>query len=508
MNVVLKIEEGPALGRTFEFSESDNLLVGREDPSSKAHVQLSPQDQYVSRHHFMFEVRPPNCMVRDNGSSNGTFVQRRGAAAWERITEALVNDGDRIRAGHTVLSVSISMPGPEAGKTFIEPVDREPAEAEMMCIRCGEPLEKAPTLGAGTAQDDDFMCGKCRAEVREEKRREAEARAGLRYACMSCACDMTALANTDGRAAEFADVALYLCQGCAEKARGIPGGTVIGGYEVLSELGRGGMGVVYKVRHPGAGRLAALKQVLPMAGANKNSILRFLREASIMATLRDPGIVRHYESGQHKGAPFFVSELVPDGNLNRFVTAEGQPLLAPTEVAPLIARALEGMAFLHAKGYVHRDIKPENILLRKTAGAWVPKITDFGLARSYEKHGGTLSRTNEYAGTLMFMPPEQITSFKQSKPTVDIYAMGVTLYFLLTARYPLNFPGPWDTKRGMRLAKDPVRMILEDMPTPVRERRRDLSPALAAVVDLATAKDAAQRYTSAREFQAALLSSQ
>ena len=85
-------------------------------------------------------------------------------------------------------------------------------------------------------------------------------------------------------------------------------------------------------------------------------------------------------------------------------------------------------------------------------------------------------------GVLMFMPPEQITSFKQSKPTVDIYAMGVTLYFLLTARYPLNFPGPWDTKRGMRLAKDPVRMILEDMPTPVRERRRDLSPALAAVV--------------------------
>jgi serine/threonine-protein kinase len=519
MEVILRVVEGPEAGAEFRFEEAENMLVGRKDPTSEADLQIGPEDEYVSRNHFMFEIRPPNCLIRDNGSRNGTFVCRQGKSKWERVEETLVESGDRIRIGHTILALDVVLPEPVGVSTRLEtlpwvregpagsprakapeppPAPPPPAPAtEVLCIRCGGPLLRPPALTGGNLRPRDFMCPACQAQVAAQRERKAAAPAAVKYQCSACRQDVTARADADGQAAELAEVALYLCPACAGAARKLRD-KEIGGYTLLSELGRGGMGVVYKALHPATGRVAAVKQILPIAKADDDTVLRFLREISIMEALRGAGVVWIYEAGRSGDSPFFVSEFAPDGSLGQFVSKEGRPTLPVREAVELMAAALEGLAFTHGKGYVHRDLKPENILLRKANGHRQPKLADFGLARSYEKHGGTITKAGQFMGTIVFMPPEQIRHCRGSKPTVDVYAMGVTLYHLLTGNFPLNF-------LARPLLKDPVRMVLEDARVPIAKRRSDLPPALCAAVDRAVAADASRRPQTADEFRQDLL---
>jgi DNA-directed RNA polymerase subunit RPC12/RpoP len=503
----------------------------------------------------MIEVRPPNVMIRDFSSTNGTFVRRKGRGEWERIDETLVYDGDQIKVGHTILSASIvqpeligletyyesvhppalvekeeetpppaieaepeariQQPPPEPGpRVEPSPVKKKADKPEILCIRCGAVLEIEPLIPTGGPISQElFMCANCRQEVEAERKREETARAAVVYKCQHCGTDVSKAANSDGQAAQLSEAAFYLCKSCAErsaKLRMPP----IGDYRPLAEIGRGGMGIVYKAWHLPTGRVAALKQMLPIPNADPTLVRRFYREVLINQQLIHPGLVRLFGTGLDGDHPYFVSEFVPDGNLNQFLSPEDRPLLQPMDAARLIALALEGLEHVHQKGFVHRDIKPENILLRARGNGDVgaksvrnlqPKLADFGLARSYERSGGTITRKGEYAGTIFYMPAEQIIAFKQSRPPVDIYAMGVTLYFLLTGRFPLEFPSPYQLKRGARLKKDPIRMILEDQPRPVRSQRPDLPAALCAVVDRSVIKDADQRYQTAGEFRADLL---
>lgn len=554
MEVILKVIEGPETGKEFRFAESENLLVGREDPTSKAGLQIGPEDRYISRNHFMIEVRPPNVMIRDFQSTNHTWLRRKGQEKWEMIDEALVFDGDQIKVGHTILSIRIVEPEALGLATYFDsdqpaevaekaegplpepepepegliqqpapepaplmepsPIKKKAEKSAILCIRCGAELEKEPMLPTGgSIQQELFMCAQCRRDVEAERKREQEARASAVYRCQHCGADVSKAASSDGLAAQFGETAVYLCRSCAErsaKLRMPP----IGDYRPLSEIGRGGMGIVYKAWHMPTGRVAALKQMLPIPNADPTLIRRFYREVLINQQLVHPGLVRLFEAGLDGEHPYFVSEFVPDGNLNQFLSPEDRPLLQPAEAARLIAAALEGLEHVHQKGFVHRDIKPENILLRakgnessseKSARSLQPKLADFGLARSYERHGGTITRKDEYAGTIFYMPAEQIIAFKYAKPPVDIYAMGVTLYYLLTGRFSLEFPSPYQLKRGARLKKDPIRMILEDQPIPVRRQRPDLPAGLCAVVDRAVAREVSQRYQTAGEFRAALL---
>jgi serine/threonine-protein kinase len=533
MEVILQVEQGPEQGREFHFAEADNLLVGRKDPTSHAHWELSPEDRQVSRDHFIIEVRPPNCMIRDVGSTNGTYVRRQGQGQWERIEETLVAEGDQIKVGQTILGVKVALPPPQevraelgqgvrtelvqgpveaAAAPEISPLQPSPTpgppqagpEPELRCIRCGEPLERLPDLTGSNLRDLDFMCANCRAQVEASRAHQAAAQAAERYTCQRCDKDVTGAANGDGRAAELAEAALYLCPACAEQERRLRSPD-IGGYLLLGELGRGGMGVVYQAWQRQTGRVVALKLMLPFK-ADPRLRLRFLREMSIMQELQHAHLVRLLEAGQHGDAPFFISEFIADGDLARYVPADGRPTLPPPEVAQLIAAALLGLSHFHQLGYVHRDLKPENILLKRSQGLAVPKLADFGLARSYERHGGTVTRTGESAGTVMYMPLEQILDFKKAKPSVDIYAMGVSLYYLLSGRFPLDFPAFWQIRQGRgQVKKDPMRMILEDKPQSIQRWRRDLSPALAQVVDRAVQKQPGDRYPSAEAFRTALL---
>jgi tetratricopeptide (TPR) repeat protein/tRNA A-37 threonylcarbamoyl transferase component Bud32 len=226
-------------------------------------------------------------------------------------------------------------------------------------------------------------------------------------------------------------------------------GPKVAGYEILGELGRGGMGVVYKARQKKLNRVVALKMVLAGAQAGERQLARFQTEAEAVAQLQHPNIVQIFEVGDHDGLPFFSLEFIDGDSLAHKISGKPRPPLEAAATVELLAR---GMAVAHDRGIIHRDLKPANILL---TAAGVPKISDFGLAKRLEddssqtKHGTLL-------GTPSYMAPEQARGDTADVgPLSDLYALGAILYELLTGRPPFVGATMMETVLQVR-SQDPV----------------------------------------------------
>jgi serine/threonine protein kinase len=208
----------------------------------------------------------------------------------------------------------------------------------------------------------------------------------------------------------------------------------IAGYEILGELGRGGMGVVYKARQPGLNRIVALKMILSGAYAAPEELQRFKAEAQAVARLHHPHIVQVHEVGEHEGKPYFSLEFCGGGSLDRNLAAAPLP---PKEAAALAEKLARAMQAVHEKGVVHRDLKPANVLLTEDGE---PKISDFGLAKLLDADAGP-TRTGAVVGTPSYMAPDQAAGkSKEIGPACDIYALGAILYACLTGRPPFRGP--------------------------------------------------------------------
>ncbi len=233
------------------------------------------------------------------------------------------------------------------------------------------------------------------------------------------------------------------------------------GYEVLRELGRGGMGVVYQARHIKLNRLVALKMILSASHAGTAELARFRTEAESLARLQHPNIVQVFEVSEHDGMPFFSLEFCAGGSLDRKL--KGTPL-APREAAQLLETLAQAMHAAHQARVIHRDLKPANVLLSsksetrnlKTATApdadfgfrisdFEPKITDFGLAKQLDDTSGQ-TQSGAVMGTPSYMSPEQASGrSKELGPAADIYALGAILYECLTGRPPFKAATPLET---------------------------------------------------------------
>jgi pSer/pThr/pTyr-binding forkhead associated (FHA) protein len=402
VTVQLTVTAGPHAGKKYAFDGHETFLVGR---SKDAHFQLSYDDPYFSRRHFLVEVNPPRVRVLDLKGRNGTHVNGR------KIDEAELHDGDEIRAGHTVFKVSVPRSDPDGQVTW----------------------QLLPEGGANAqgSQTVDYR----------------------------------------------------------------PGESVVPGYQLGLVIGRGGMGVVHRATRLSDGAEVAIKVIRPAAGVSPRQVERFVREADILRQLRHPNIVEFHEVGETGGTIYLVMERVGGPDAGRVLKEKG-PMAVKTAVR-LACHVLAGLGHAHANGFVHRDVKPANVLIGGVKGKRTVKLVDFGLARAYvTSRLSGLTMQGEVGGTPAFMAPEQVTHYREVKPTADQYSAAATLYNLLTGAYPHDLA----QDVGQQLVQ-----IITAAPVPLLQRRPDLPPGLAAVVDRALAREPDQRFADVTIFRAALL---
>ncbi len=281
-----------------------------------------------------------------------------------------------------------------------------------------------------------------------------------------------------------------------------PDRPVIPGYDILDELGRGGMGVVYKARQVGSGRPVALKVIRDGALAGLPEQARFRLEAEAAARMRHPNVVEIYEFGEHAGRLYFAMELVEGGSLDRHLAGRPQP--AP-QAAGLVRTLALAVAHAHEQKIVHRDLKPANILLARVGGGGdpaysptltpescllFPKITDFGLAKRLDSQSTAWTRDGAVVGTPSYMAPEQAAGrVHDIGPASDVYALGATLYELLTGRPPFEAES-WDRT---------IQQVLHDEPTPPARLRPDVPADVETICLKCLEKEPARRYSTAAE---------
>ena len=431
MLVTLRVVAGPQVGRVFTFNQHETFMIGR---SEDAHFCL-PQDRYFSRHHCILEIAPPQCFLRDLGSTNGTFVNG------IRVETAHLKNGDRIQGGETVLGVEVSVD--QASTQSLIPQNlsmTEPSIITIQCLNCGLP---------------------------------SQAEASLPDAKLS-----------------------FVCDNCREILKKNP--QPIPNYQMIRILGQGGMGSVMLARSIKNGRPVAIKTLLPEVAVSEQSLKRFIREIEVAAKLQHPNIVSYIEHGTHNGIVYLVSEYVNGMDAAKLAKERGGKLNYH-EVVKIIGQTLAALEFAHGLGFVHRDIKEQNILVDGTFPNYVAKLTDFGLAKSYKQTGMSgVTMVGDVAGTIAYMPPEQVRDFKEVKPPSDIYAVGMTAYSLLTGAHALDI----SPRAGI---SETVKAIFEKPHVPLSKHLPDIPVRVSAVIETALAKQVELRWRTAGEMREALI---
>jgi serine/threonine-protein kinase len=443
LRITLTVTEGPHAGRVFSFEEHDSFLVGR---SPDAKFRLAAKDQYFSRHHFLIELNPPRCRLIDMESTNGIFLND------ERVVSAMLKHGDRIKAGKTVLTVAI------------EETEVKELPDPVSVARQPDPSPSPPIAATATAR------GICRACTSPIPPRISSA--------------------PDGGSSPHEP---RLCPACQELADRQP--QPIPGYRVIREIGRGGMGIVSLALRGDDASPVALKTIIPAVAGSKAQVDRFLREARILSGLDHPRIVSFRDMGESSGLLYFAMDFVRGTDAAKLLKAEGGTMPIARAVG-LVLQLLDALAYAHDRGFVHRDIKPSNLLVIEHGGIDAVKLADFGLARVYRASRlSGLTMQGDMGGSISFMAPEQLTNFRESKPAVDQYAAGATLYNLLTDRFIHDLP---------RALQKQILMVLQNDPVPIVSRRRDLPRGLAEVIHRALARAPDDRFPDVTALRAAL----
>jgi len=483
--VKLNVTEGPAQGARFEFSEHDTFIVGRK---KGCHVQL-PNDGRISRHQCILEVNPPDARLRDLGSRNGTYVNgvKYGGRGADELPEQAIDrsypqvdlhHGDTIAIGNTVVLVNIEIPA-QCQECGCERAGLENDGGPLWCDACRRLRPTVPRVPMKPKPAPPPVCQECGKDVL------AEIGTGRRgdYVCESC------------RQRLASDPKQLMKKLMQQAAKDLPAAQQpdIEGFQIQDKLGEGGMGAVYRARRNSDGREVAVKIMLARIAVSDKARQTFLREIEMIKSLQHPNIVRFDETGASGGVFFFVMELCNGGSLKDLLKEQGVQNIKA--LGPLMLRVLEGLAYAHGRGLVHRDLKPENILLHREGGHVIAKVSDFGLAKNFQKAGlSGMTATGSYSGTFPYMPREQLTNYKYVDPASDVFSMAATFYTALCGKWPRDMP------RG----GEPMDVILNCEATPLLQRNANVPRKVAAVIDRCLQMEPSSRYPTAKEMAADL----
>jgi hypothetical protein len=356
----------------------------------------------------------------------------------QRVHNTPLKNGDQIKGGETVLQVEVS--ADTAGVFARGDLPTRPVVVTVECLNCGRP-EQAEASAA-----DEHMT--------------------------------------------------FLCEDCREELKRAP--QAVPGYDMVKVLGRGGMGCVTLARDQKNGRAVAIKMLLPDVAVSEKAMKRFMREIDVAAALKHPHIVEFLDRGTHNGVVYLVTEFVDGADAAKLAEVRGGKLSYQETVA-ITMQTLDALSYAHELGFIHRDIKDQNILV---SGSWPnlnAKLTDFGLAKSFTQSGMSgVTVAGEMAGTLAYMPPEQLKNFRDVRPQSDIYAVGMTAYALLTGETALNL------SRGASMA-DTIKAIFDHPTVPLATRAPGVPAQVCEIIDRSLVKDPSQRWQSAAAMRNALM---
>ena len=358
----------------------------------------------------------------------------------QRVKDAFLKNGDRIQCGETILVVEVT--AANLSETTQDAMPARPVLVMVECINCGR---REQAQASSPDEHLTFLCEDCRIELRRSPQ-------------------------------------------------------AIPGYDTMKLLGRGGMGTVMLGRDQRTGRAVAIKTLLPEFAVSDKAMRRFMREIDVAAALKHKNIVDFIDRGTHNGVVYLVTEFVDGADASKLAEDQGGRL-GYDDAISIIAQALEALSFAHTQGYIHRDFKDQNILVAGQSPNLVAKLTDFGLAKSFTHSGMSgVTMAGEMAGTLAYMPPEQLRNFRDVKPQSDIYAVGMTAYSLLTGCLALDL-----SKNSS--VNDTIRAIFEQPTIPLKQRAPHVPQPVCEIIDRALAKDPAQRWQSAGAMRNALMHS-
>ncbi len=263
-------------------------------------------------------------------------------------------------------------------------------------------------------------------------------------------------------------------------------GKTLGSYQILAEIGRGGMAVVYRAYQPSLKREVAIKVLPPQFTFDEQFIQRFVREAHTAASLRHRHIIFIHDVAEQNGLYYIVMDLLKGRTLRELIEQEGT--LPPARVARIVEQIASALDYAHQRGIVHRDVKPDNIFVDQADQV---TLTDFGIAKA--AWGTQLTRTGMLIGTPQYMSPEQARG-DAIGPATDIYALGILAYQMLSGRVPFQGTTPHAV----------LHQQIHELPPPLPSVRSGLPPAVDSVLNAALAKEPRARYASAGQFAQAL----